>query len=315
MTIAHSGSTQGGDNTTPVAHTTPAIGAQRINIAVLSVRSDLGIGRNIPNLPTYGGIAMTQLATVRWDPGGQGGDMFAYYQVAPLTGPNNLALTFAAGFAGISYCMAISSYLYVDQVTPFFGAPVTGSGIGAGGSVVVPSQTDQLVVDWLGLVSTNAASGVLVPGAGQTLRNSNTTDPVGGGRPGDGMSEEQGALSVTMSWAWTGADVGWALIASPLRPAVDPRTRAVKYFFNIWDPTHTIKDGIGNITPNEVRADNWIETDGFTLGESATYPDFIKDPTKSRIVSITYRRSGVDIKVSKSAFADVIIARAAAGRM
>jgi hypothetical protein len=315
MTIAHSGSTQGADNTTPVAHTTPAIGANRINIALINVRSDLNIGRNVPNPLTYGGIAMTQLATVRYDNGAAGHDLFAYYQVAPLTGPNNLAVTWAAGlFAGGNYCMAISSYLYVDQVAPFFGAPVTATAVGVAISAIVPSQLDQLVVDWLGIVSAGSGPNTPVAGAGQTLRNVDTA-AVGGGSVGDGMSEEAGALSVTMSWAMTSADLRDALIASAMRPAVDPRTRAVKYFFNIWDPTHTIKDGIGAITPNEVRADNWVETDGFTLGESQTYPDFIKDPTKSRIVSITYRRSGVDIKTSKSQFADVIVARAAAGRM
>jgi hypothetical protein len=314
MTIAHGGSTQGADNTTPVAHTTPTYGAQRLNIALINIRSDSAIGRNVPNPLTYGGVAMTQLATVRYD-NVQWCDLFAYYQVAPLTGPNNLAVTWAAGlFAGGTYCMAISSYLYVDQTNPFFGAPVTATYASTGApSLVVPSQTDQLVVDFLGIISSGAAgSGALTAGAGQVSRNTNET-AIGGGSPGCGMSDEPGALSVTMSWAYIAQITGY--IATALRPAVDPRTRAVKYFFNIWDPTYTIKDGIGAIEPNEVKQDNWIETDGFTLGESQTYPDFIRDPTKSRIVSITYRRSGVDIKVSKSQFADVIVARAAAGRM
>jgi len=284
-------------------HPVGAAGEHRIALLAVGWRTDTGItlaaitfAGQVPVL--YGNIS-TGTSTGR-----------LYYLLAPPTGPQTYSVTWSGGIAHVIVC---STYTGVDQTNPFLNAALTASRATPGVlNINVPSQTGNLVVDFLSMTSTGAGATAVV-GAGQTQR-ANQNAAAGGGSQGDGMSEEVGAATVAMSWT-VGAGTH-RLIAGSLRPFVEPRTRAIKYFTNIWDPTHAIRDGQGaRLESNEVHADEWIQADGFTLGESIAYDDFIKDPTKSRIVSLTHRRGAVDIKTSTNQFGDVIVARAAAGRM
>jgi len=312
MTIAYDSAVDGGSGATP--HTeviNVGVAPNRIIVAGISWRS------NVETLVSFtiGGVAATLLATADVNDGTRKMTGCLYYLVAPPTGAVNMTLTLSGG---VNNWITGVCYSGVDQASPWLGAAVSDTlrtDLGAGNvTCTVPSQTGNLVVDAV-LGMSQGSSWIATMDVSQTQRNY-TAAGVGGGSVGGGQSEKAGAVSVDMIWTQAANDGETVQHAASLQPYVAARIRAVRYFFNIWDPTHVVRDGQGaRLEPNEIQADEWIQADGYLLGEPRAYTDFVPDPSKSRIVSKTYRRDGVDIKASKSQFADVIVARAAAGRM
>jgi hypothetical protein len=104
----------------------------------------------------------------------------------------------------------------VDQTDPI-GTYNTATGTSTAPSVTVSSAANELVVDVLGNRYSTSAS----VGSGQTLRWTNVTTNGTDSRNIRGSSStEAGASSVTMSWT-LGSSCEWAIVAVPVRPALN----------------------------------------------------------------------------------------------
>lgn len=104
------------------------------------------------------------------------------------------------------YDITILSYNGVHQTNNFATAAVTANGNGTAISVVISSASGELVIDAATFGGNESAMG-----AGQTERRLNAIST------GQGVSEEAGAASVTMSW--TQASGHWTTAAIALQPS------------------------------------------------------------------------------------------------
>lgn len=109
------------------------------------------------------------------------------------------------------------SYCGVDQTTPT-GTPATAEGTDDPITVDVSSAAGEIVVDSV-VVKANSAFNSLGVGAGQTVRDGGSAPLDGGGDILQGVSEESGAGTVTMSWTEGDTPVPWATVAVALKPA------------------------------------------------------------------------------------------------
>lgn len=139
--------------------------------------------------------------------------------VAPTTGTNTLACD--GMDAGTSDVIIASSYHSVNQSTPDDTA-VTSGGAQTSETDDVTCEVGDLVVDYMN-VNGNLA---LTAGAGQTERYQFSA---GAGTTKLGTSEEAGASTVTMSWAWDGtsqraAHISFCVNAVPAAAASDSNT-------------------------------------------------------------------------------------------
>ena len=90
--------------------------------------------------------------------------------------------------------------------------------------------------------------------------------------------------------------------------------RLAHYTFDIWDPLARIFDAKGaEVQPNELRSDTWMSVLGLDMPSGKKYDSFVRDPGKTRLVSVDASEDGARIVPNPNEFADVIIKRAGAG--
>jgi hypothetical protein len=135
--------------------------------------------------------------------------------VAPATGSNTIAVTLANAATTVEGFGV--SYTGVHQTSP------TATSTGATGNndtptVTIASATDERVVDVIGQKQDPSGAEALTVGASQTSRGEESTTNGATIHLQGGVSEEQGAVSTTMSW--TGHDNVWAIRATGLKPTV-----------------------------------------------------------------------------------------------
>lgn len=161
---------------------------------------------------TIGGSS-TGVTLVHQDPDGVNGDNrrchVVYRAVAPASGAQNVVFTAAGNME--HGAIEVVSLTGVDQTTPV-GTEATAEGSSTTPSVAVSSAAGELVVDAVGGFS---PAGSVAVGAGQTSRVEN--ENWGGNDAAAGMSTEDGAASVTMSWTISSAP--WSIVGVPFKPA------------------------------------------------------------------------------------------------
>ena len=250
---------------------------------------------------TYAGIPMTLmgLAFIGTE------KTYMYGLTNPPVGLNNVVVN----IGGNAACAVGSiSYFGVDPTVPY-GAVATNTGNTNNPTVVVAGGAGELVVDMMGWHGTDSVVNI---GAGQTQRMAAGSGP---GLPGIRSSEELSGPAVTMDWTIVGGAAQWRTVGASLKPLVAARTRAIKYYYDLWGPISAVRDSQAKeVPPDQLRGDTWIEMQGAILPESEIYPSFVEDPSKARIVSVTAKDEDATLKASRSQFADVLIKRAAAGR-
>lgn len=110
------------------------------------------------------------------------------------------------------------------------------------------------------------------------------------------------------------ANRSMASIAIALNPAPPPFGRAIKYYYNFWDDDPRIRDESGRIVPpNELRPNNWIETEGIAFPTMIEPDNFIEDPSRSYIEEVNADDVSAQIITNKNQYADVILAHLSAG--
>lgn len=277
----------------------------------ISTRWDGAVGRTLLNTVTYGGVLMTPGPDVAWPLAVGQHDAWWYYLVNPPTGLNALAVNWAPAFAGTNMVWNAVSYSGVDQNFPLGVGVSAIDFVNAVIGLNVASAVGELVVTHGSEMERDCT--VTVAGPGETDRGC-VFFGVGGARTASSRSDELGAAGVVpVQWTFTANDPK-TMYGISMRPLVPPRTRAAKYYFNIWDPKPRVRDIIDQVIPsNELRADVWLELQGAKLPTSTVYDSYVQDPSKARVVEVTDRKN-VTLKASHSQFADVLIKRAAAGR-
>jgi hypothetical protein len=250
---------------------------------------------------TYAGVNLVNYPGHTW-----------WYLVNPVTGANNVVIE----VSGASRIMGEAISFYgVDQVNPIRAAAL------------------DTAADSSMSVSVSAVVGDMMVGLGEHIGNNHSaartmqaplTSPydrftVGAATVAFGISAYVGhGLAVSSPQVCTILMDGWATnywAGVALRPYVPALGRAVKYYFNIWDPKAQVRDRNDQpVPPNELDPDNWVEVQGHVLPDAMTYDTYIVDPTKARIVEVTAGEKGATIRANRSQFADVLISRASAGR-
>lgn len=90
--------------------------------------------------------------------------------------------------------------------------------------------------------------------------------------------------------------------------------RLAYYTFSIWDPKARILDRIGNeVPPNELRADRYMSVLGMDLPTSKQYDNYVEDPSKTKLVSVTANEEGARIVSNPNEYADIFLRRLGAG--
>jgi len=264
---------------------------------------------NIASNLTYGGVAMTWHSTTAIVAGPQTCQL--WYMLNPPAGINNLVSDEPAS----CHQMALGGMVFsgVDLGNPF--GPTIAHQWSVASPLNIVTQAGWMAFGMVMSTGQNPASvscNVAAPTT-SSCKCSNMTGTTGchGIQFNTGYHDAAGA---TTTFDYTGnTHVGvWGF---SLRPSVGLRARAVKYYFNIWDPKPEIKDVQGRvIPPDQLRGDSWLEMQGAKLPQSEIYDSFIEDPSKARIIEVATRGDSATLKASRSQFADVLIKRAASGR-
>lgn len=237
----------GAGSTATWTHTLTTGGSRRL-LWIFTEMFSTGLS-NVSSI-TYGGVNLTYKH--RHSVGD--GRFELWYLLAPPTGANTVVVTWA-GSASKGRAAGGSSWTGVAQ-SDSFGTLV--STVGSGGlSVNATSGSGEVVIDHYaqgGTVWITQTAGAL-----QTLRGDYRT-----ARDGDkgSHSSEEGAASVTMSWASSSGNNS-ALQAIPMKPAILGRDRLIKYFASTLDPKGRIFDNLGRVVPASlIEYDNWIRNEG-----------------------------------------------------
>jgi len=225
--------------------------------------------------------------------------MLFYYR-QPVAGAQTVQVTFNAN-ANRCYGGSVS-FSGVDQITPVrstYGA----SGSSTDVSVDVMSQANDMVVDMI-IADQSPTAAV---GPDQTLAWTLSTNYLVGG-----MSYEDGAPSVTMSWTLSGSQP-WASVGGALIPWQISKTRGVRYYIDVNDPDLKILNAQGRpVPPWEILPDSWIKVSGIFLPTGKVYASYIQDPELAYIESASWTMGGgLSIKTDRGEFLDVMLARAA----
>jgi hypothetical protein len=202
------------------ANVTVGNNANRYLLASLSVSAAVtGVTCNFNSLPL---TFLDSNSNVWW-----------YYMIAPPVGTFSLAWAWTtarlANMGGISL-----HNVWQDQ--PVRGAIVKGSAGSGSPSIVVPSNTDDIVVD--GWVKTGVDDDDTSPvaGAGQTAYYSaDNGNTLASGMQGGG-SREAGAANVTMSWSSTSRP--WQQMGASIQSP--PPAGFLAFFFNSWSRVNGI---------------------------------------------------------------------------
>jgi len=258
---------------------------------------------------TYAGDAATRISS---NSPSTNVSSYLYYLLAPKRGENTVSVTWA-GAQGNSV-VAAASYFGVDQASPFGTEATTNGTSGASFSNPLTSAQYELCFDWAATAADDARAAVVV-GSGQTERHNDVTGS-GGASVSVGMSEIAGAPSVTMSYTNGSAGNDFAYIALPMKPAVAEISRAIHYFYDIYDPQGRILDARGRpVEPWRIRPNRWIKVTGIFTPTSKRYSTFTQDPEIAYIEEVEYSsRGGLRIKTSRGELTEVLLARAAGSK-
>jgi hypothetical protein len=193
-----------GNDASPTCSSVNASGADRFSLIGIYANGDETI-----SAISRGGQNPTLIR--RYNLGsGSSNTLWLYGLVAPNTGVQTISVTKSASSL---WAIAESVYTGVDQATPYGTEAVAENSSATPITVDVSAAVGQMVVD-----VTIAASNTVTVGAGQTER----LNFDGGGDLGYRrfcMSEEDGAATVTMSWAPSGPSGRSGIIAVPLNAA------------------------------------------------------------------------------------------------
>ena len=197
------------DRTTTI--TVPA-GTNRLIVVNVSLRNSAG--ESVASVVSNVGGALTLKTSVEASATEARAEL--WYLIGPSTGVHVITVTFSADVRSI-----VSSHCYrnVHQSVPFGTAATASELAGSTGetaTVDATSAVGELVIDVLARVDIDA----ITAGAGQTeMVNTVTTDEIASLNIRAGVSREDGAATVTMSWALAGGLHSWALLAIGLKPS------------------------------------------------------------------------------------------------
>lgn len=156
-----------------------------------------------PSSVTYNGVAMTLIYN-QITAGGANGRVAMYQLVAPASGSHTLQATLPTNADELQ--LVGQPLVGVNQATPV-GTPVSTNGLTTDPSVTVGSASGELVIDGAYIIDTGTATPTMAVGAGQTqIANISANATV----VRLGVSREDGAASVTMSWTTNGVHDQWA---------------------------------------------------------------------------------------------------------
>jgi hypothetical protein len=208
-----------------------AAGGDRLLLVRIAVHSESGAAEVVSGV-TFGGVALT-LAGRTGTGTGPGSEI--WYLVAPAVSTADVVITLAATESGI--VAECQNYTGVHQTTPigtFVGFNNSGSDAP---TIDATSAAGELVVDCL--ASTDAPTvDATTAGAGQT-QDSNLTVAGATAETRLSTSHEDGAATVTMSWATTGSPVV-RLSAVPLKPSAGGSTTWLGIGIEIGAGTTTV---------------------------------------------------------------------------
>ena len=281
------------NNSRTVAHT--CSGKNRILTVIVNCHSGVGV-----TLAQYAGVNMTQA----FNRVGTALRVLGYYLLAPATGVNNLVINFSGNTAN---WLSIQSYVGVEQAIGVRAAASTSGNSTINTATCVSQVGDHVVYGGQNSFGTNGVA--VAPllqqcrtGGGGGFNNYYAAD-----QPGLAGNTTSSYVIPTSEWVGCGA---YALI-----PSVGLRGRAVKYYYDLWDPKPSVKDIQGKVVPpDQLRSDAWIEMQGAVLPQSEIYDSFVEDPSKARVVEVSAKTDDATLKASRSQFAEVLIKRAAGGR-
>jgi hypothetical protein len=178
-----------------------------VGVAVGTTSSDA----SFVTTATYNGVAMTSASKVHSN-NQTNGYIQMFYLVNPATGSNTVAITnnVSCDLAGGSV-----SFTGADQSTPL-GTPVTNFGDGTSGSVSVPTNVGDMVID-----ATCNGSGFSSGGSTQTNRwliNDNSNSAAG-----NGASSTAAGVAGSVSMGYTGfSSDWWGLIGINIKQVTAP---------------------------------------------------------------------------------------------
>lgn len=225
-------------NSLSASFTVGADGSNRYLVVLIAMEVD-----NAVSTITYGGVAMTQIASRAYSASG----IRAYGLVAPATGANTIAITLG-GSTDWEYC--ILSLLNVNQTAPTGGVSYLDTAAGTSSSISPSATEGDLVVD---LLYKDGGSGDnTTVGTGQTQRMLQS-DANGTATQGAASTELWSTGStVTMSWSWTNARdaiaCGFAVKPSTHLVAVNFMFSTGGYLFLCADGERIRKSSTGGTT-------------------------------------------------------------------
>jgi hypothetical protein len=259
-----------------------------------------GVGMPTPNYCTVNGNAATLLTT--WNDGGVHNMACAlYYYSAPPVGSNVIVINWNSW---VHQAVGAFSYYNINQTSP---VDTTNMHTGIDNNYTIVSQVGNTVIDF----ECNAGGGTAMSaGAGQTSRATWNTVA----NPTLGVSEKPGAPSVSMRWNLTGGSSPLHGIF-PLKYEPPSINRAIKYYYDIWNPDHIILDDMGNIVPPyKILSDTYTQITGISLPSVIQTDTFTDDPTIFYNEEVEYT-DGQDIpaiKNNRAQLLDVALARMSA---
>ena len=192
------------------SHTTGS-GNNRLMLVAISVGNTGPTGMP-PQVDTvsYGNDSMT-LVRGQLDTTDQDVRSYIYSLTAPPSGTTNVVITLTGNG---TIAAGATTFTGVDQTTPL-GTSVSASGVGNTASILVSSQTGEMV---FGTVAYDSSPTLSLPGgSGQTMLW-NRRVPTPGNTLAGAASTEAGAASVTHSYSST-ENQDWAIVAVPILPA------------------------------------------------------------------------------------------------
>lgn len=203
-----SGTSSAGASTLSWSHT---VGSNSEPILLVEGGNASGSGFVISGVEwDFGGTPVALTNKGHQSDGGSNAWADIWYRLAPEQGTKTIKIT----YTGTTSCTSgSSSYLGVDQTTPFNAAsPQGANGTGSTASVNVTSDDEELVVDAM-VDNLLGADPTLVVGAGQTTIH----NIVVSGNVGGASSDEAGAASVTMEWTGLQAADTWGIVGVSIR--------------------------------------------------------------------------------------------------
>ena len=298
----------GSPDTVSWGHTVGSAGSNRILMITFTIRNT---SQTVTSVKFAGSEAT--LVTSLLTPDSER-DVYMYYLVSPPIGAGTIEIT-ATG-ASSNMTAVAASYTGVDADDPL-GTFLTDTGLDP--SVIITAQDGWRVVDVLGYDAGTQTAHICqghTVGADQTERGCRGSQGFGGASGSNALSDEPGAASVTMSWTIDDPDYKPAMIAVPLKSAVEYATRPIEYTLDVWDPEQQVLDSLGHSVPRyKIKPNNWCRLVGLESIDARVYESNYDDPNLIYFESVKYdgETDQVEIITSRGNLPEVIMARLVAG--